>query len=273
MDAFNRAFCKIFDVFFYPFVHLPPLWGLLSISVLTGLLMLFIFRYTSNQEGIRRVKDRIKAHFFEIRLFKDDLGLMLEAQKKILKLNLTYMKHSLKPMAVLIIPVVLIMIQVGVRFDRSPLEIGESAILKIKYEDSASFQGGAAVSSLKGIRVETDALRVFSENEMNWRIKALEEGVHEVDILLRQGPLRKTVSVGSHARKISPLRVSGGLLDRLIYPSEKGLPDDWGIDYVKVEYPAVNYSILGLDLHWLVIFFVVSIATGFALKRIFRVEV
>ena len=176
MDFFNHLMCAFFDVVCAPFKHLHPLWGLLALSVVTGVIMLLIFRLTSNQKGIQKVKNRIKAHFFEIRLFNDDLGLMLEAQKNILKANFTYMKYSLKPMLFLIVPVVLIMIQLSVRFDRHALNVGESAIVKLAFKDSASFEENVMLKVPEGVEIETPPLRMLEEKEIDWRIKAERRG-------------------------------------------------------------------------------------------------
>ncbi|NOR12743.1 MAG: hypothetical protein GQ545_05770, partial [Candidatus Aminicenantes bacterium] len=111
MWTFNRVFGKIFDLLFIPFRDMNPWVGMIIISFLTGLLMLVIFRYTSNQAGIKKAKNKIKAHLLELRLYKDSLGLSLKAQGNILLANLKYITHSFKPMLVMIIPVILILIQ------------------------------------------------------------------------------------------------------------------------------------------------------------------
>lgn len=98
--------------------------------------MLIIFRYTSNQEKIKETKDRIKAHLLEIRLFKDDLRILLSAQKSILLYNVNYMKHALKPMVFMIIPVAIILIQLDGWFGYRPLRLGESAIISVKLDDN-----------------------------------------------------------------------------------------------------------------------------------------
>ena len=58
---------------------------MMAVSLLTALLMLFVFQLTSNQAGIRRAKDRIKAHLLELRLFKDNMRVTLWAQGGILR--------------------------------------------------------------------------------------------------------------------------------------------------------------------------------------------
>jgi len=73
--------------------------------------MLLIFRYISNQKEIKETKSKIRAYIYELRLFKDELGLVLSAQKNILIQNLKYIKYALKPMIFMIIPMALNLIQ------------------------------------------------------------------------------------------------------------------------------------------------------------------
>jgi len=273
MDALNHLICAFFDVLCVPFKHLHPWWGLLALSLLTGLIMLLIFRLTSNQEGIQQVKNRIKAHFFEIRLFKDDLGLMLEAQKNILKANFRYMKYSLKPMLFLIVPVVLIMIQLSVRFDRQALKVGESAIVKLKFKDSAPFEENAVLEAPEGVTIETPSLRMRQGKEIDWKIKAERQGIFELMFALNYGMVTKRLAVNGTLTRLSVRRVSKDFLQQVLYPAEESIPEDAGVEYIEITYPPIAYTVFGLRIHWLVIFFVVSIVTGFMLKGFVKVEI
>ena len=64
---------KTFDLVLLPFQSLAPFWPLLFFSLLLGVFMLIVFRHTSDQKQIKEIKERIKAHVFEIRIFKDDV--------------------------------------------------------------------------------------------------------------------------------------------------------------------------------------------------------
>ena len=44
-----------------------------------GLLMVIVFRYTSDQKAIGRAKDRLKAHLLAVRLFQDQLPVVMRA--------------------------------------------------------------------------------------------------------------------------------------------------------------------------------------------------
>jgi uncharacterized membrane protein (DUF106 family) len=88
---------KFFGILFFPFQSLNPFWPLFFISVLTGVLMLLAFRYTSNQKEIKKEKQKIKAHLMEMRIFKDDLVILMSAFMKVLLCNAKYIKHLIGP--------------------------------------------------------------------------------------------------------------------------------------------------------------------------------
>ncbi len=273
MDSFNHIITSIFDALCAPFASLHPAWGLSALSVLTGVAMLIIFRFTSNQEGIRRIKNRIKAYFLEARLYNDDLGLVFAAQKNILKNTLAYMRYSLTPMLFLIIPVVLIMIQLSLWFDRHPLHAGDSAMVTVTYGDHESFNEGVVLHAPEGIEIETPPVRIPEKREVVWRVKARENGSFDLTFSNNPDVVTKRVTVSDGLKRLSVRRVAPGLYQQLLHPAETSIPPATGIESIEISYPFITYSFLGWSIHWLVIFFVVSIAAGFLLKGIFGVEV
>ena len=61
-----------------------------SVSVVTGLVMVVVFRYTSDQKAIRSAKDKLKAHLLAVRLFQDQLPVVLRSYGRILRGTVTY---------------------------------------------------------------------------------------------------------------------------------------------------------------------------------------
>ena len=177
MYSINAAIAAVFDLILRPFDSLSPIWGLLAISVITGIVMVIIFKYTSNQGAIRKAKDKISAYFHEVRLFKDDLGLMLDAQRRILRTNLTYMKYSVIPMLIMLAPVVLILIQLGIRYENRPLRPGESAMVKLRFSESLDSLN-VAIEPDEGLRLETPLLRVHDEREIDFRPRPMRDEAH-----------------------------------------------------------------------------------------------
>jgi uncharacterized membrane protein (DUF106 family) len=274
MWTFNSLIGQIFALIFLPFRHLNPWFAMVFISLLTGILMLFIFRLTSNQAGIRQVKDKIKAHLLELRLFKDSLPVTFKAQGQILRHNLKYIAYSIKPMLIMIIPLLVILAQLNLWFGFEALRVGETAILKVTLKKSVDpFEAKVEVESPPGLAIETPPLRLAEPGEIDWRIRARAKGIHELRIKLAGQSLTKAVTVAAKPlTMICPLKTSR-FLDELLYPGEKPITSSTPVSSVEITYPAKRLHLFGLNLHWLVPYFVLSILLGFVLKRPFRVEV
>jgi hypothetical protein len=248
---------------------------MLVVSLLTGLGMLLIFKYTSNQAGIRRTKDRIKAHLLEMRLYQDSLRNSFKAQGGILKANLKYMSHSLKPLLVMFVPVLLILIQLNFWFAYRPLKPGEPVLLKLKLKESFSpMETEIELQPAAGLQIETPGLRIEEEAEVDWRVSFTEAGVYSLKIQVGSESLSKTVSVGQKPLSLlSPRRVKKNFWDQLFYPTEPPLDKNSAVQEIEILYPAGGLPFLGWHMHWLIAFFIFSVLFGFSLKGFFGVEV
>lgn len=271
----NSVLGELFDLFFFPFRSFHPWAGMVAISLLTGLLMLFIYRLTSNQAGIRSVKDKIKASLLELRLYKDNMGVTMSAQGRILRANLRYIVLNFKPLAVMIVPLVLILAQLNLWFGSEPLEVGQPAVLRIKLAAGTRLLDmDLALEAPSQIAVETLPLRIEELREVNWRIRPGSPGVFELTVKAGRHSVTKNVVVDSRSlQKVSALKVGRRFLDQVLYPGERPLPGDSPVRSVELTYPAKRLGLFGLRLHWLIAYLGLSIVFGFALKRPFKVEI
>ena len=275
MNSINYVINSIFDLFFSPFSSIDPIYGLCAVSFLTTVIMLPIFKYTSNQEAIRRTKSRIMGHLLEVRLFKDDIRTVLSAQKNMLKYNMIYLKHMMKPLIFVMLPVVVIIIQTGLRYEYRPLHPGETAIVKVRLDNPDRLAGGGSgvLTAPEGLKIETPPLRVNGGEEIYWRIKAEKEGDYDLKFRTIDKEISKRVVVGEKLTGISPKVLKGGLLNSFLYPGEPSLSGDSGIEYFEIAYPYGTVALFGWKIHWLVLFFILSLVFGFLLLKPFRVSV
>jgi hypothetical protein len=163
----NAALGGLVSAVLYPFRGLPPIVGLAIVALLTSIAILLVFRATSDQRALRRVKNRITAGILEIRLFRDDLRTIFRAQWDILRHSLTYMRLSLVPMLWMIVPIVLLMIQLQFHYGYRPLQPGETAIVKAELAgedgcDSAPAPPGGERSRLAHRRSRSRIARACS---------------------------------------------------------------------------------------------------------------
>jgi hypothetical protein len=267
----NRLLTGLFDLFFRPFLGLAPIWGLLAISAVTGVLMLWIFGKVSNQQAIGAVRDRIRGHLLGMRIFGDEPSLLLVLLGRSLRATATYMKHALLPMLVMLVPVALILVQLNLRFAARPLEPGERTVLTVTLRDPP----GAAPVELeapRGVLVETPGVRVASLREVSWRIRAEQPGEYRLLVHAGDAQTAKRLRVGPEWGNVSPLRTARGL-DLLLYPGEPPIEAGGPVESVRLSYDSLPIRLFGFQVNWLVTFFIASIACGFALRKRLGVEI
>jgi hypothetical protein len=71
---------------------------------------------------------------------------------------------------------------------------------------------------------------------------------------------------------LAPLRLKS-FFSSILYPGEKLLPQESKVESIKIAYPAGTIQMFGYHFHWLMVFCVVSILSGLAVKGFFRVEI
>ncbi len=275
MSIVNLVFGGIVGAVLWPFRGLSPWFGMTAVSFLTALLMLEVYKLTSNQAAIRRAKDRIKAHLLELRLYKDNMRVTFKAQGAILKANLSYMAANLKPLAVMIVPLVLILAQLSLWYDRAPLRPGEEVLVKAGLEAKADpLSLGLELETPPGLEITAPPVRIPDLHEVVWRVRALAPG--KGHLVLRTGgrAIEKSVAVGGGpVSKVSALASRGSIWKTILYPGEAPLPSGTPVRSVEVMYAANRLTAFGLHVHWLVAYLILSIVFGFAFKGVFKVEI
>jgi uncharacterized membrane protein (DUF106 family) len=271
--AINLVMTGLLDLVVWPFRTLDPIWALLVVSLLAGVLMLWLFGKTSNQERIRTVRDWIRGNMMAIRLYGDDLGVLFKLQGRILRATMTYMRLALVPMLVLIVPTLLILIQLNLRFASRPLVPGESTVVKVTLRDGSATSAPVELEVPHGITIETEAVRIESLGQLAWRIRGDTAGRYTLVVKSGGEGLEKEVVVGDRWGAVSEKRTGEGFLDSLLYPGEPPIDAESPIRAVEIQYSALSVALFGFELHWLLVFFVASIAFGFAFKRALGVEI
>ena len=109
ITIFNQIMNTIFNGLLIIFSTIPPVWGLLFISVLTGVIMLILFKWSSDQDRIEKTKERMKGHLLELLLYRDDIRLSLSGLKDLFVRNLQYILFVMKSM-IFIIPMMIFVI-------------------------------------------------------------------------------------------------------------------------------------------------------------------
>jgi uncharacterized membrane protein (DUF106 family) len=272
VTVLNALMSRTLDVLLAPFRHLPPIAGLTVVSLVTAVAIMLVFRATSHQQKLVDVKRRIAAALFEIRLFNDDLGAVFRAQAELLRHNATYLRLSLVPMLWMFVPIAILVAHLEFRYGYTGLTPGEPVLFKVTLRDGAS-GSGAVLEAPPAIRVLTPAAWFPASKEVAWRIEAATPGEYELTARIGAERFTKSLEVGDGVVRRSPERVAAGFWAELTNPSEPPIPEGAAVTSISVRYAKRDIRVLGWDLNWLVVFFVLSTVFALLLKKPLRVTV
>ena len=259
----GRAF---FWLFFWPFQHLHPFWGLLAVSLLTGWIIVWIFGKLSDQAAIEALKRQIQGNLLGIWVYQSNIGVVLRLQRQILSDTWTYSKKSL-PAALALIPILLlILVQLNLYFSHCPLTPGRSTVLNVRIAKSSQPLDRVSLEMPPELLLETDPVRNFAAREVSWRIHSRQPGLRQLIVRVGQQSARKNVQAGTVWTAISSRRTAQ--LSSWIWNSgESRLPSDSLLQSIELRYPRLKLRLAGWEVHWVLAYFSLSVAFAFLLKK------
>ena len=113
-----------------------------------------------------------------------------------------------------------------------------------------------------GVKVETLGVRIPPTREVAWRVRPESSGEHVVVVRVGEDSVETHLVAGDDWGAVPQRRTGQGMWDTLLYPGEPPIPRT---------HP--DLRVFGLAVNWLVAFFVLSLAFGFAFKGMLGVEV
>jgi hypothetical protein len=251
--------------------NLPALI-VVGISVVIGLLMVVMFRYTSDQKAIHIAKDHLKAHLLALRLFQDQIPVVIRSYGRILRATGRYLRLAFMPLLFVSVPLILLLAQIDRYLGSTPFETGHPFLVSARVTGAEAF-GDATLELPAGLASTAPAVHVPAENEVVWRVVAERDGSFVVNVLTSAQTSAKQVVVGSGMPRLSAVRLRGPWWRRLLYSAEPALPESNLVQTIEVQYPARVIAFAGLEWNWIWLFFVLSLAAGFLFKSILGIEI
>jgi uncharacterized membrane protein (DUF106 family) len=249
-----------------------PLAIVIVVSLVVGLLMVVLFGYTSDQKAIGIAKDQLKAHLLAVRLYRDQIPVVMGSYGKILRGTGRYLKLAFKPLLYVIIPITLLMVQIDRYLGATPIPSNAPFLLTVHTT------GGDALNDVTldlppDISMTAPPVHVPSTNEIVWRLVGSKEGKYEMKIAAAGQAAAKVVCVGSGLARISTVRLRGHLWERMFSSAEPALPENSPIESISINYPDRNIEVAGYGMNWIWLFFVLSMVAGFIFKEVLGIKI
>ncbi len=273
-----RAFQFAFSVLSSSLLS-SPLAIVVVLSLVVGLLMVVLFGYTSDQKAIGIAKDQLKAHLLAVRLYRDQIPVVMGSYGKILRGTGRYLKLAFKPLLYVVIPITLLMVQVDRYLGQTPIAANAPFLMTVHLSDQkvsslASFNLNSVSLDLPlEITMTAPPVHVPEENDIVWRLAGSKEGKYEVKINDGEQSAEKAVCIGSDLPRISTVRLRGHFWERMFTSAEPALPENSPIESISINYPDRNIEIAGFGMNWIWLFFILSMVAGFIFKELLGIQI
>jgi len=244
----------------------------LVLSIITGLVMIILFGYLSDQNAVRRAKDQLRAQLLAVRLFQDQPQVVVRAYGRILTGTGRYLRVSFKPLAVIILPMIALLIYGDRYLGSLPFQTNQPILLKARLDKPEGLEN-ISLRLPAGLAESAPAVHIADDNEVDWRLVASAEGNYTVNVLAEGQELGKQVVVSNNLTHLSECRLRGNLWQRLLDCAEPALPANAPVRLMAVNYPARDIDLGPWATNWLVVFFVVSLAAALLFKFILGIEI
>jgi len=272
---------KIIDFLFLPLQNLTPIWELAFATLVLTVFALLVYKFTSNQKGIKKAKEKIKAHFLEVFLFIDEPILILKAQAQIMANGLKYLGYALVPLIIMFLPVLLVLINMEHRYHPRPLQAEESFLLKIKLKEQfPGWQDAIFMQFSQELVLTSAPLRFLSQEqkgkiypEIDYRFKVERKGKYEIKLKVagKESIKIKVYAESDKRVRLAPIEGAGFGLN-FWHPGTGLIKKDSLIQSIEITYPKQELNLLGWETYWGWQFLGLMIIFAIALKPVIRVE-
>ena len=251
-----------------------PLAIVVMLSVVVGLLMILLFGYTSDQKAIGIAKDQLKAHLLAVRLYRDQLQVVMGSYGKILRGTGRYLKLAFKPLLYVILPITLLIVQLDRYLGLTAIQTNTPFLLTARVNKPEALDG-ISIDLPAEITASAPPVHVAADDEVVWRLTARQEGSYEVKIASGAQSVVKTVRVSSQLARVSPERLRDHFWERVFSSGEPALPENSAVESIAVNYPERNIplGIAGYEMNWIWLFFILSMIAGFIFKELLGIQV
>lgn len=255
-----------------PVAALPGWLSATLVAAVTGAFLLLVFKYTSNQAAIKRVRNNIDANLFALKLFKDATPVVLAAQWAMILGAFRLFVLAVVPMLVMTVPVLLLLGQLSLWYQFRPLRVGEDAVVVL----TLNGRGGdpmpaVTLGETAAAGVVTGPVRVPSKREVVWVVQAREKGSHRLSFQVDGQTVAKDLDVGDGFMRVSPRRPGWDWYDTLLNPAEPAFPPTSQVQSIEIAYPDRPSWTSGTD-NWVIYWFVVSMIAAFCAKPFLNVN-
>jgi len=249
-------FESVLNPIFAPLLSFGYFWAILIISFVLTLLITLVYKYTTNQDLMKKLKSDMKKLQNEMKKFKDNPSKVMAHQKKIMSKNMEYMKHSLKPTLFTFIPIIIIFGWLNANLAYLPIQPDSQFQIFADFKEG-SF-GNISLEVLPKITFLSNQTQTVVNNKVSWSLQG-PKGNYQMKLTYGNREFQKDLIISSDNYAQPDTIVKDSELTKISIANNK----------VK---PLGSLSIFGWMPGWLGTYIIFSLIFSFGLRKLMNLS-
>lgn len=244
----------LFNPVFLPLLRfLGPTLFVIVLSLLVSLLVTLAYKYLTNQEMMKSLKEDIKRHQEELKKHKDNPKKSMEIQKQAMSKNMTYMTSSLKPSLFTLIPLLLVFGWLNGHMSFEPLQPDKPFAVTATFVEGIS--GNATLVVPDEIAVLNENPQSITNGKVSWEVKG-KTGEYLLEVRYGDNSFSKDVLIQEENGYKQPLKQF----------------KDSAVKSIEVAHEKIiTLNLFGWKLGWLGSYIIFSLIFSMVLRKVLKI--
>ena len=244
---------NLLNPIFFPLLKIPTIFAVILLSFLISLIITLVYKYTTDQNLMKQLKEEMKEFQKEIKELKKDPQKAMEVQKKSMQANMKYMTHSMRSTLFTFIPIIIIFGWMNSHLAYDPIMPGQDFAVSAVFESGTN--GKITLNVPEGLSIESDAEKKIEDSEVKWILKG------------NQGEYLLVFDFNSERHEKDVL-----ITEKQAYKAPVSRIKNSALKSIQVENnPKKLLNIFGWKVGWLGTYIIFSIAFSMLLRKIIKV--
>lgn len=229
-----------------------PLWlGILILAAILTMITNLVYKYTTDQKEMKRLKEKIKSTQEEMKKHRQDPKKLQKIQKEAMETNMSYTMKSLKPMLYTFLPLILIFGWMNANLAYELVQPGEMVPVHVQ------MQMPSELTLTGDVLIDGEATKQTIESQANWKISADSLGEHPFTITDQDGnAMQHFLLVGDRPQEFTKAGEAPFEQLELSYQKNK---------------PFGGFSLFGYQPGWLFTYILFSIVLSISTRKLMKI--
>lgn len=250
---------------FGPLLNMSPLVAITIISFIIALVMIIVYKYTTNQVMMKEMRGQLKGYQKQIKESRSEPAKMSELNKKMMEINMKVFRHSMKSMLITWIPIIIIFGWMNAHLGYEPIMPRQAFTTNVLFEEGIS--GDVKLIVPEGVEILGNSTQAIKDRKAEWQLKGI-AGNYILEYDFENEKVLKEILITKEKAYINPIITKKGMLS---FGGEY-IPTDSRIVQISVSNAKVYpLKLFGLRLSWFWTYFILTFIFNMALRKAMKV--